>query len=188
MTLVEIGTCQALLRVVGVDPLGHRSIRSIVDRMPVSICESSIQVAEIPADSYLECIIRRLADIADVGDATNPVKRPGRISGGPASDRQMRRNRSAHRLTVHSAGIARRSRPRDAAAIIRGYRLSGGVRVERGRQRLELVVFGSDGQFSAETADVRHLQDRVAWQFPLYGQIVLLDVGPDGMGWNREQA
>src|SRR5271170_6079579 len=156
--------------------------------MPIGICQGSIQVAEISADSDLEGIVCRLADVTDVGDATDAVKWARWVSGCSASDRQVGRNRAAYRLTIDRSGIAGRSRPRDAAAIIGRYRLSRGVRVERWRQRLQLVIFRPNGQFSAKAANIRDLQDRVARQFPLHSEIVLLNVGPDGMDGNGGQA
>ena len=53
MPLVEVRTRPAALRVVGVNDFCDRSVRPIVDRMPVGVRQASIQVAEIPADSHL---------------------------------------------------------------------------------------------------------------------------------------
>ena len=40
----------------------------------------------------------------------------------------------------------------------------------------------------SQAANIGDLQHGVAGQFPLHSEIELLDVGPDGMGGNGEQA
>ena len=86
----------------------------VVDRMAVGVGQASIQMAEVPADSDLESVVRRLADVPIVRDPADAVERARRVGGVSACDGQMGRDRSADRLTVYRAGIAGGGGARDA--------------------------------------------------------------------------
>src|SRR6201996_8504509 len=98
MALVKVRARQALLRIVGVDDLGDCSVGTIIDGMSVGVCKTAIQAAEIPADSDLQGIVLRLADVAAVRNATDAVERTGGISRDAAGNRQVRCDGPAHRL------------------------------------------------------------------------------------------
>ena len=67
MPFIEVRAGGAELRVVRIDDFRKPSVRAIVDGMTVGVGEASIQMAEVPADSNLERVVRTTGRCSNCG-------------------------------------------------------------------------------------------------------------------------
>src|ERR1700689_1927481 len=156
--------------------------------MAVGISKTAIQSAEITGHTNLHRVVHRLGVVAGVVDSRSTDVRAERIRRVAACNVQPGSRIAVDGLAVHRGLGHVVGAQCYGSAVSRGDRLSWLIRIFGGIEWRQLVPLAPKGQMNPQAAYIAYLHHHVTGQLPLNGQVVLLHVGPDCMGWDGNYA